>query len=162
MKFQFSHSLERITVLDDQGVVLKAIWAASHVRNELTHERPAKPGPDVFHTLEGDGTPGPASMPRPYPLGTWKVTGMRATGEKWLQPLKFLTDAHQPLDVWILDDSGQYLQASTKKTEDYGYRIHFDNGSAHTEGCIGVKSLDDLLWLAKNATSFPISLEVVP
>jgi hypothetical protein len=160
LKLTFSHSTELLTVIDDAGVCIRIIPASSHVRNELNHKRPdASRLPDLFTTLEGDGDIGPPSMPRPYPVGKWTVTGKRTTTERWLRPVKFLTDAHQTLVQWATDDGGNYTHATDKTVEDYGYRIHFANGSRHTEGCIGVASLADIAWLDAHLT-FPSTLEV--
>lgn len=99
-------------------------------------------------------------MPRPFPVGNWLITGKETTAETWLKPVKFITNATQDLDIWLLSDSGTYLRKSNYTIGDWGYRIHFANGSHHTDGCIGIQQLGDLLWLDSLADPFPWDLEV--
>ena len=47
-----------------------------------------------------------------------------------------------------------------KVVQDDAYRVHFANASQHTDGCIGLRNLEDLLRLKTTPTGIPISLEV--
>ena len=162
MKLTFSHSLERLTLFNDDGVIMRNIWAASHVRNELDKSRPdASSLPDVVYSFNADRSTGKPYMPRPFPLGIWSITSHEPTTEKWLQPVKLVTDAHQVLPIWALTGAGLYDHATTDMTDVWGYAIHYCNGSVHTDGCIGIKDLGDMLWLVAQIESYPMALEVI-
>jgi hypothetical protein len=160
MRLIFSYGSGKLSVLDDAGTTVKQIAAFSAVRNEQNGERPdSSQLPDVEHSENADGSGGPPVMPRPFPLGEWTVSGFVKTAEKWLQPIKLITDAHQTLDVWALKDDGEYDEPNGETVEDYGYRIHFANGSHHTDGCIGLSLQADIEWLAANV-AFPVKISV--
>lgn len=161
MKATFTYGTGTLVFTDDEGALLRSISAFSRVRNELNGGRPLPFKPDdVEHSETEDGSQGLPVMPRDFPRGSWTITGIEATNEMWLKPWKLITDAHQELDVYKLDAGGCYAGKSGQKVEDYGYRIHFCNGSTHTDGCIGQENAADILWCKVNLT-FPIPLEVV-
>ena len=161
MKLQFTYSLEKLLVLDGNNNVIKSIGAFSRVRNERNHERPDTSRlPDIAYSENSDGSDGKPTMPRSFPLGTWNISGKARTTEKWLQPIKFITDATQKVAVWTLKEDGSYNRATTELIDDYGYRIHFANGSNHTDGCIGVNDIEDMLWLDANVP-LPTTISVI-
>lgn len=127
----------------------RSVPAFSRVRNELNKKRP-DPGrlPDVETGVSSTRTSGPVVMPRPFPLGTFEIYGIEESSQKWTQPKKILTRAHQPVPIWSLDDKGQYKSQTGAMFDDWAYWIHFCNGSKHTDGCIGVVSLQDFLDFA--------------
>ena len=134
------------------------IRAWSKVRNELNGYRPNKEknaagNSDVFYITRSDGSRGSPSMPRPFPAGKWKITGINEHPDKindgYLYPFYIATDAFQPLDVWELDNRGFYLQNTNKKENDYAYGIHFST-SDWTQGCLRVETENDIRWLVKN------------
>ena len=146
--------------------VFGPIWAWSEVRNEINHHRPTDGQPDVFYTQNKDGSRGKPSMPRPFPTGIWSITDELDTAEPYLKPVKIMTDAHQMLEVWELDEHGFYLKPTGEFVDDYGYRIHYNNGSHTSLGCAVVNQVFDIQWLAKLVRQSldkgePISLEVV-
>jgi len=119
--------------------------AYSRVRNEINGERPdPKQLPDIEHSFRQNRTVGEIVMPRPYPLGTFKIYGLEASSERWTGPMKILTDAHQPLPVWKLKPTGEYDCPTGEMIEDWCYWAHYGNGSYHTDGCIGIVNLIDL------------------
>ena len=175
MRSTFSYSTGLLVFVDDAGNLLRSISAFSKVRNELNGERLLYDPRDVEYSENEDGSRGRPVMPRPFPLGSWTITGIEATNELWLKPWKLITDAHQTLEVWALKPDGSYDgkafemvddgEGGQKKVltgetiEDYGYRSHYDNGSTHTDGCIGQKAEADILWCKANLV-YPIPLEV--
>ena len=124
----------------------RSVPAFSRVRNELNKERPDPANlPDVETGVSSARTVGPVVMPRPFPLGTFAIYGIEASNQKWTQPKKVLTKAHQSVPVWKLNDKGEYDSPAGTMFDDWGYWIHYCNGSSHTDGCIGVVSLQDFL-----------------
>jgi len=160
MRLIFSRSDGMLSLNDDQGELIRELAAFSIVRNELNGERPDPSRlPDIFYSQNADGSQGKPTMPRPFPIGSWLVPGSARTDEQWLKPVKLITNAHQRLDVWKLKNDGTYDCQSGETIEDYGYRVHFANGSHHTDGCIGLVNLDDMLYLENNLI-YPLILEV--
>ena len=160
MRLEFSYKSSSLRVLEDDGSVSRSIAAFSVVRNELNGERPDSTKlPDVVYSENQDGAQGLPVMPRSFPIGTWNVTGYEPTSEQWLKPIKLITDAHQSLDIWALNPDGSYDKPTGQKIDDFGYRIHFANGSHHTDGCIGSETEDDIRWLSSYGT-FPCKLDV--
>jgi hypothetical protein len=122
-----------------------ACW--SKVRNELNGYRPRKGEADLFRTTPG-GFP---SMPRPFPAGEWKITGINPHGksEPYLYPFFIATDAHQALDVWELDARGFYKGPTGERVDDFAYGLHFSS-SDWTQGCLRIGTEEDLRWLVAN------------
>ena len=137
----------RTLVMD--GLETHTFPAFSEVRNELTGERPDPSRlPDVEYSMPlGSGERLPV-MPRTFPEGSWDIFEARQTDEKWLQPVKLMTNAHQKLNVWKLGSGGNYESQTDELVDDSGYRVHYCNGSHHTDGCIGLESLEDMKYLA--------------
>lgn len=132
----------------------KKIQCWSEVKNELNHKRPS--GPDdtnVFYTSPFPGEAAVPAMPRPFPIGEWKVTKIKAYPD-WIKdaythPYYFGTDAWQWLDEWALDDGGRYLEPTGRKVRDTAYGFHY-SVSYTTLGCIRIATINDLLWLYAN------------
>jgi|GEM_PF-3415166 hypothetical protein len=177
MKSTFSYSTGLLVFVDEDGNLLRSIPAFSRVRNELNGTRSMKDPADVEYSENADGSRGKPVMPRPFPIGSWTITGIDdSSSEYWLKPFKLVTDAHQTLEVWALKPDGSYDgkafemvddgEGGQKKVltgetiEDYGYRSHYANGSTHTDGCIGQENEPDILWCKANVT-FPCPLEVL-
>lgn len=120
----------------------------SKVRNELNKLRPIPGQHDIC--ISSDGQP---VMPRPFPSGTWRITGFKEHPDpKWnsgyLYPVFIATDAFNILDVWELDDQGFYLRPAYKTTRDYANGLHFST-SAYSHGCLRIAKEDDVRWLWK-------------
>jgi hypothetical protein len=49
---------------------------------------------------------GPAYMPRVFPRGEWRITGVEWTRARDFAPVKIKTDAWQSVRVWALDAKG--------------------------------------------------------
>lgn len=152
MKAVFSHTQRSLEFFDNDGKQLARFVAQSEVRNELNGKRRLDKAGDVEYTITKSRTVGKPYMPRPYPTGDWVITGKEASTNKWMQPIKFLTDAHRTVKVWEVGPNG-YVRETEETTEDYAYHIHFNNGSFHSDGCI-TGSMDMITWMDKNLT-FP-------
>lgn len=149
----------------------RTVEAFSEVRNELNGKRPDPARlPDVETGLKRDRSKGPVVMPRPFPVGTWKILGVEdvvpgTPGARWMQPVKVITDAHQLVDIWSTrNDTGQYHENTGEKFDDWCYWIHFANGSHHTDGCVGQTILQaqlDFAQMVRNALAqkIPITLK---
>ncbi len=135
-------------VADDRSI---PCW--SKVRNELNELRPRRGEADLFCITRADGSKGPPSMPRSFPIGNWTITGLIPHPDRehdgYLYPCYIATDAHQVLDVWELDARGFYRGKSGVQEEDYFYGLHFST-SDWTQGCIRIKDESDLRWLIAN------------
>jgi hypothetical protein len=119
------------------------------VRNEINGLRPRPDEQDIFRITRSDGLSGAPSMPRPFPIGEWVITGIKShpdPTDKYLYPFFIATDAHQRLEVWELDKRGFYKSPSGIYCEDYAYGLHFSS-SEWTQGCIRIATEADLLYL---------------
>ena len=121
-----------------------------HVRNEIDGGRRLHDPDDVVNTVREDGTWGAAYMPRPFPKGVWKITGVEKTAVPVFAPVKIKTDAHQRVEVWHLDELGGYKKPSGVFVEDYGYHLHWSEGSRTTLGCgrVGTNTSREVVMLA--------------
>jgi len=143
----------------------RTVEAFSEVRNELNGERPDPSRlPDIEHGIKSDRSVGPVVMPRPYPPGTFDIYGIETSAEQLTSPAKVLTSGNQWLDVWNVDQvTGQYAGKQGSQFSDWGYWIHFCNGSHHTDGCIGVVNLaefKEFLAMVQNALDDGIPISV--
>jgi hypothetical protein len=142
----------------------RTVPAFSRVRNELNGKRPDPTRlPDLETGITAGLNTGPVVMPRPFPLGAWQIYAVELSDNKWMKPVKIKTRATQHVQVWSLRN-GQYDQPTGETFSDWGYWIHFCNGSHTTDGCIGMVSLDDMKDLAamvKNALDSAIPIQVV-
>jgi len=152
VNIEFSHSRKLLFAGD------RVITATCDVRNELNGRRPKKGAPDICYTILETGKDGPPTMPRPFPIGTWKVTGFirhDAVGpdgkplEPYLYPWFIATDANEELDEWALDERGFYKKKTGRKVESWAYGFHCSS-SLTTLGCIRIGSVADLRWLRDN------------
>ena len=129
-----------------------AFDVTSIVRNEVNGWRKLHDPKEVIHAVMQDRTPGPPVMPRPFPLGEWDITGIDFFDDPSsdFYPVKILTNANQPLNVWELDLDGGYASMTNKKVIDWGYWLHWISWSTTTQGCgkVGDKSPAQILRLA--------------
>ncbi|MDR1902416.1 MAG: L,D-transpeptidase family protein [Treponema sp.] len=117
-------------------------------------------GKDVVKTIP-DGLP---YDPRPFPKGTWRVTGIEWQKDKKFDPntfgpVKIRTDAWQMVWVWELDGQGRYLRQTARQVRDSGYLLHYAV-SGTTWGCIRLNSPEDATAVA-NIISGVLSREEV-
>jgi hypothetical protein len=109
---------------------------------------------DIFRItpLSGKASDAVPSMPRIFPVGTWKVTGLvnhlDRVRDPYLFPYFISTDAHQPLERWDLDAQGFYLRRTGEFLEDTAYGLHFST-SLYTQGCIRIAEENDLRDLVR-------------
>jgi len=130
----------------------------SKVRNEINGLRPKKGIPDLVYSLGKDGRKEYPVMPRPFPVGVWKIMGFNDHSELldngkprdgYLFPVFINTNAYALLDIWELDENGFYLKNTHEKTQDYFYGLHYST-SDWTQGCLRIASETDVRWLWDN------------
>jgi len=128
-----------ITWLRDEGKLFfndHNVDCVCHVRTELNGERLLSSQPVC--TENEDGTPGVPYMPRPFPLGKWKVLAVIPETNPYLAPEFISTDAHQLVDEWMTrigrDGNVMYNQKSGVLVDDFGYGLH-NSTSQTTLGC---------------------------
>lgn len=158
MNVVFTYSKKLLEVFDDEGKLVASAPANSYVRNELNGERKIGVAGEVEYTVTQDGKVGRPYMPRPAPVGEWLIVGKQITTNKWMQPVKFLTNVHQFVNVWETGPQG-YVKETTEVTDDWGYHIHFNNGSVHSDGCV-TTLLGLIQWLDNNIVKFPIAYSI--
>lgn len=167
MNLVFSRSERKIRVYASMAPddVVKEIVAYSDVRNELNHLRPRKGSKDVVYAILRTGKIGGPTMPRPFPLGKWNITGIVPHPNKetdgYLYPYFIATDAWDTLDEWELDTNGNYARPNGKKIVVGALGLHFSS-SRTTLGCIRIDKEDDLRWLVEKVCDGHHTLEVTP
>ncbi len=109
----------------------RAFPVVCKVRNEQNGLR--KRSEKVVRTENFDGSSGVPYMPRPFPLGRWKITGIFPKSDPYEAPEFIATDAHQPVDEWS-EVSGHYGERTGRRVEDFGYGFH-NSTSSTTLGC---------------------------
>jgi len=170
MKVLFERAIEKLIVEDVVFTV------TNNVRNEIdpVYIRKLHDPKEVRYTIKQDHTQGVPYMPRKFPKGNWKITGVEhyavINGKENFDKneygtVRIRTDAHQPVTVWALDKAGGYDRATGAVTEDYGYLFHFAPNSQTTLGCGRCQSQDIADKLASMIESSldpePITLQVV-
>ncbi len=91
----------------------------SDVRNELNGRRLLGNPKEVVRAIV-NGRWGSPYMPRPFPLGTWRITGIEKTDNPEFAPLKIKTDAYQMVQTWELDAEGGYSNPTGEYVRDEG------------------------------------------
>ena len=133
----------------------KQISCWSKVRNELNGLRPRAPllmGTTDVYLATGDIP----AMPRPYPVGSWRILGFKEHPDPtedngYLYPVFIETDAYNYVPEWELDDNGFYLRPTGETVVDRDNGLHFSS-SDWTDGCLRIGSEDDIryLWASLN------------
>jgi hypothetical protein len=108
--------------------------------------------------------------PHPFPKGKWSVTGVSWQKDKKFDPntygpVKIMTDAWQMVEVWDLDEEGDYLRQTDRLTRDTCYWLHASMFNT-TLGCIRIASASDAIEIANSVVGAlgqgdVVSLEVV-
>lgn len=126
---------------------LRMVECDCTVRNEINGWRKLGVPGEVVHAITKDNvlTKVPV-MPRPFPVGVWKITGAVVRRDKYRWPYLITTNAWQELDVWELDRYGGYLRNSGQTVFDYQYGLHYSESNT-TTGCIKIHDVQDLRWL---------------
>jgi len=130
----------------------RQIEVSNVVRNELNGRRKLGLKSDAVLTEPDDGTKPMPYMPRGFPEGSWKITGIvphTDPKDHYLNPYFIATNAHALVEVWGLDALGGYDKPTGSFVRDSGYGIHWPDPaySMTTLGCIRIVSKQDLLWL---------------
>jgi hypothetical protein len=91
--------------------------------------------------------------PRPFPPGLWRVAGVvwqKAARFDYATygPVKILTNAWQMVNVWKLDQYGDYLRETDELVRDEGYWLHYSE-SRTTLGCLRLDSPQDAVSAAQ-------------
>jgi hypothetical protein len=89
--------------------------------------------------------------PKIFPVGIWIIGRPRPIERTeaefdYKEPYYIPTDARQKVDVWALDNAGNYDHKTKKQVTDKAYGLHFSK-SGTTLGCIKIESRTDLLFL---------------
>lgn len=130
------------------------------IRNELNGLRALGKKSDVVYAVV-DGRTGPPYMPRPFPKGIWKITGIEIIADKTspFYPVKIKTNATQTVESWALDPkTGGYKEPTGMKVIDGGYHLHF---ATYTLGCGAISSIAEALRLASVLWDLDAEIEVV-
>jgi len=136
-------------------VATSRIKCWSKVRNEGNGLRPRNPlykgVTDVVYSIKEDGSKGWPIMPRPFPMGNWKITGFKEHPDPtedngYLYPIFIMTNAVNPVPEWELDGDGLYLRPTGKIVLDYYNGLHFSS-SDWTQGCLRIDTEDNVRWL---------------
>jgi hypothetical protein len=92
--------------------------------------------------------------PMPFPKGLWNISAVEWYDEKknkfdqWeYGSVKIRTDAWQWVNIWDVDDDGNYLKETELKTIDRGYLLHFSE-SRTTLGCLRIATIKEAEILA--------------
>jgi hypothetical protein len=108
--------------------------------------------------------------PQNFPKGLWSVTGVSWQRDKHFDintygPVKIMTDAWQMVEVWELDEEGDYLRGTSRMVRDTCYWLHASD-SLSTLGCIRISDPLDAVKIARMVVEVlgqggVVSLEVV-
>jgi hypothetical protein len=98
--------------------------------------------------------------PQHFPKGLWRVTGVEwQTDERGKRfdvatygPVKIKTDAWQMVNVWELDEEGDYLRCTDVQVKDTCYWLHYSDFKT-TLGCIRLASPLDAVNIARQVLS---------
>jgi hypothetical protein len=82
----------------------------------------------------------------------WNITGLDWQKEKGFNPqtygpVKIKTGAWQLVNVWELDEEGDYREETGRQVKDTCYWLHYTTFST-TLGCIRLASADDAVLIA--------------
>ncbi len=140
----------------------KGILIADSVKMQITCKvRTLKDGTRKEHEVIRSIPDGLPYDPKPFPKGLWNITAVEWNEaktvegkevrkfDKWEYGLvKIRTDARQLVNVWELDQDGDYLRETERQVKDSGYLIHYSE-SGTTLGCIRAGTQDDINIIAK-------------
>lgn len=126
----------------------KVIAVTCNVRNELNGQRTTQNPEDVVYSLPPDGSSPVPYMPRTFPIGKWRITGIKAKSSAYLAPFFISTDAWQMVPEWTLELDGTYGEPTGCTVKDAGYGLHFSSSST-TLGCGKIILKEDLIWLVE-------------
>jgi hypothetical protein len=90
--------------------------------------------------------------PQHFPRGLWSVTGVSWQRDKNFDPntygpVKIMTDAWQMVEVWELDEEGDYLRGTSRMVRDTCYWLHASVFNT-TLGCIRLAGPLDAVEIA--------------
>ena len=123
------------------------VTCRSDVRNYANGRRKLHDPSEVVRAIVNGAYSGPY-MPSPFPAGTWKIIGTEKSKKIEFAPVKILTNAHQPVRLWALDNDGGYDHATEEWVDDSGYWLHFSRDSKTTLGCGRIGSASEALSVA--------------
>jgi hypothetical protein len=154
-------------IADLQANMLVLPDAVFHISNNIRTVRNSTRGSsEVVHTIPGSFP----YDPQHFPKGLWSVTGVDWRKDVKFDvptygPVKIKTDAWQMVNVWELDEEGDYLRCTDVKVRDTCYWLHYSTFST-TLGCIRLASPGDAIVIASRIVLVlgrgeEVSLEVV-
>jgi hypothetical protein len=136
--------MNEIIVVDLQRGTLKINGAIFNIANKIrTLKEGTRQSYEVVRSIP-DNLP---YDPHLFPKGTWNITGLDWQNEKKFDrktygSIKIKTDAWQLVNVWELDEEGDYLRETEKQVRDTCYWLHYSEYST-TLGCIKFVNDDD-------------------
>jgi hypothetical protein len=86
--------------------------------------------------------------PQPFPKGIWRITAVEWNKDNkkfdcnTYGPVKIRTDAWQLVNIWELDNEGDYLWETDQRVRDTGYLLHYTVFNT-TLGCIKIERVKD-------------------
>ena len=96
--------------------------------------------------------------PQPFPKSVWNVYAVQWQTDETKKisnfdydeygPVKIRTDAWCMVNVWELDQDGDYLRATDKKVKDTAYLLHWTKYNT-TLGCIKIERVQDAVTIGK-------------
>jgi hypothetical protein len=123
------------------------VTCRSDVRSYGNGRRKLHDPGEVVRAIVNGAYSGPY-MPSPFPVGTWKIIGTEKSKKIEFAPVKILTNARQPVQLWKLDNLGGYEYATDEWVEDSGYWLHYSRDSKTTLGCGRIGSAAEALMVA--------------
>jgi hypothetical protein len=154
-------------IADLQANMLVFPDSVYHISNNIrTVRQGTRESSEIVHTIPGSFP----YDPQHFPKGLWSITGVEWEKDKKFDrrtygPVKIKTDAWQMVNVWELDEEGDYLGCTDVRVKDTCYWLHYSEFST-TLGCIRLDSPADAIAIAsKILLAFErgeaVSLEVV-
>lgn len=161
--------MEVIWSINKQTMIVKAdkkwsLQVSSTVRNELNGWRPnpdKKPAAEVVHMITSNNVESQiAVMPRHFPLGKWRITGLDFRSNPDRAPLIIITNAWQQLEVWTTKEDGGYDKPTGKMVNDFQYYIHCSKYNT-TQGCGKAHELNDLYRFASEVGIYLLKQDII-
>ena len=135
---------KELIVTSEDGKIFKRFRAHCSVRNEINGKRKSH---EIVKTFPFESPERLPYMPRQFPSGIHKITGIEHTDEKYFAPVKIRTDAVRDVFEWEVKN-GLYMDSTTRIINDTGYLIHFYEGF-YSHGCILTDTKNSILELVR-------------
>lgn len=84
--------------------------------------------------------------PQIFPVGKWDISMPLRKTDSYKEPFFIPTNAERSVNVWALDNNGEYAHRTGRTVIDKAYGLHFSTSNT-TLGCIKIENRNDLLFL---------------